>query len=63
MKNSQETHNIYPNLSVSLSNQQKFRLKQINELKDYFVAETKEIESIRKRLSKYFALFEYFHKS
>ena len=63
MKNSQETHNIYPNLGVSLSNQQKFRLKQINEFKDYFVAETKERESIRKRISKYIALIEYFHKS
>ena len=41
--NSYETHNIYPNLGVSLSatplsDQQQFRLNKINEIKDYFVA-------------------------
>ena len=63
IKYSHETHNIYPNLGVSLSNPQQFRLKKINELKEFFVAETKERELMRKRLSKYIASFEYFHKS
>ena len=35
--NSHETHKIYPNLGVSLSDQQQFRLKKINETKNNFV--------------------------
>ena len=58
-----ETYNIYPNLGVSLSDQQQFRLNKINEIKDYFVAEIKERELISKRRSKYIASFEYFDKS
>ena len=41
-RNSHETTNTYPNLSVPLSNQQQFRPNKINEVKDYFVAEIKE---------------------
>ena len=52
--NSCETHNIYPNLYVSLSDQQQFW---------QFVAEIKERELMRKRLSKYIASFDYFDKS
>ena len=57
-----ETHNIYQNSGVSLSatplsDQQKFRLNKINEIKDYFVGETKERELMSKRLSKYIAYF------
>ena len=40
-RNSYETHNIYSNLNVSLNDQQQFRLKKINKIKDYFVAEIK----------------------
>ena len=61
--NSHETHNIYLNLGVSLSDQQQFRLNKINEIKDYFVAEIKERELMSKRLSKYIASFDYFDKS
>ena len=62
--NSYEIHNIYPNLNtIPLSNQQQFRLNKINEIKDYFVAESKERELISKRLSKYIASFDYFDKS
>ena len=65
--NSYETHNIYPNLGVSLSatplsDQQQFRLNKINEIKDYFVAGIKERELMSKRLSKYIASFDYFDK-
>ena len=56
--NSFEVPNIYPNL-----NDQQFRLNKINEVKDYFIAEIKEIELISKRLSKYIASFDYFDKS
>ena len=63
---------MYPNLSstplnvplsaTSLSDQQNFRLNQINKIKDYFVAKIKEIELTSKRLSKYIASFDYFDK-
>ena len=60
--NSHKTH-IYPNLnSVSLNDQQQFRLSKINEIKDYFVAQIKERELMSKRLSKYMA-FDYFDNS
>ena len=61
--NSHETHNIYPNLGVPLSDQQQFRLNKINKIKDYFVAEIKERELMSKILSKYIASFDYFGKS
>ena len=61
---SHETRNIYPNLSLTLLNdQQQFWLNIINEVKDYFVAEIKDRELVSKRLSKYIASFDYFDKS
>ena len=62
---SYETNNnsIYPNLSPNLSDDKQFRLKKINEIRDYFIAEIKERELISKRLSKYIAFFDYFDKS
>ena len=50
-----KTLNIYPNLSAALlnpipSNEQKFRLKKIIEIKDYFLAEIRERELISKIL-------------
>ena len=50
---SYETNKLYPNL---LDNHQ-FRLNKINEIRDYFVAEIKERESMSKRISKYIAFF------
>ena len=47
----------------SLNDQQLFRLKKINEIKDYFVAEIKEKELMSRILSKYIACFDYFDKS
>ena len=38
--NSIEAPNIYP----SLNDQQKFRIKKVNETKDHFIAEIEEIE-------------------
>ena len=46
---------MYPNLGVPLSDQQQFRLNQINEIKDYFVAKIKERALMGERLSKYIA--------
>ena len=58
-----ETNNIYPKLGVPLSDQQKFRLNKINDIKDNFVAKMKERELMSKRLSKYTVSFDYFDKS
>ena len=61
--NFHETPNMYPDVSANISNDQQFRLNKINEIKDYFIEEVKEIELMSKRLSKYIASFEYFDKS
>ena len=45
------------------SDQQQFRLNKVNEIKDDFVAEIKEIELMSERLGKYIASFDYFVKS
>ena len=57
-----ETNIMYPNLILNLPNDPQFRSNKINEISDYFVAEIKERE-MSKSLSKYTALFDYFHKS
>ena len=54
--NSFKTDNIYPNLN----NQEQFRWKKINKIKDCFFAKIKERESMSTRLSKYVASFNYF---
>ena len=56
-RSSYETNNIYPNLCLTLSDNQQFKLNRINEIRDCFVAEIKERELVRKRLSKYVAFF------
>ena len=58
-----KTPNIYPNLHANISNEQQFRLSNINEIKDYFLAEIRERELISKNLSKYIASLDYFDKS
>ena len=58
-----KTQNICPNLTSNVSNQQQFRFKKINEIKDYFLGEIRERELISKILSKYIASLEYFDKS
>ena len=54
---------MYPNLNATLSNEQRFRLNKINEIKYYSVTEIKERELMSRRLSKYIASFDYFDKS
>ena len=56
-----ETNNIYPNLPNE--QEQQLRLNKINKIKNYLIAEIKERELMRKRLSKYIAFFNYFDKS
>ena len=58
-----KTPNMYPNLSANISYEQQFRLSQINEIRDYFIAEIRERELISRNLSKYIASLEYFDKS
>ena len=43
-----ETPNIYPNLNVPLNDQQHFRLNEINNIRDYFVAKIEERELMSK---------------
>ena len=50
---------MYPNIS----NDQQFRLNKINEIKNYFIAETRGRELISKNLGKYIASFDYLDKS
>ena len=62
------TPNIYLNLNAirlnaNISNEQQFRLNKINEIKDYFLAESRERELISKSISKYIACLDYFDRS
>ena len=54
---------MFPNLSVTGSNDQQIMLNEINEIKDYFVWEIKARELMSKILSKYIASFDYVDKS
>ena len=55
---------MYPNLNaIPLNDQQQFRLNKVNEIKDYFGAEIKERELMKKRFSNYIPSFDYFDKS
>ena len=50
-------------MNANISNEQKFRLNKINEVKNYFLAEIRERELISKNISKYIASLDYFDKS
>ena len=54
-----EATNIYSNLS----NQTKFRLNEINKMKDYFNANIQERKTMSTKPSKYIAAFNYFDKT
>ena len=59
-RNSIETQS---NLDVILlSDQKKFRLNEVNKIKDYFNSEIQERKTISKKLSKYIAGFDYIDK-
>ena len=56
-----ETHS---NLNaIPLSDQTKFRLNEINKIKDYFNSEIQGRKTTRKKLSKYIAAFDYIDKT
>ena len=54
-----EATNTYSNLS----DQTKFRLNEINKIKDYFNAEIQQRKMMSKKLSKYIVAFDYFDKT
>ena len=49
--------------AIPLSDQTKFRLNEINKIKDYFNSEIQERKKISKKLSKYIAAFDYIDKT
>ena len=51
-----------PSVYPDLSDQRDFKLRRINEIKDYLIAKIREGEAMAKRLSKYIATFDYFDK-
>ena len=48
---------------ISLSNQTKFKLNEINKIKDYFNSEIQERKTMSKKLSKHIAAFDYIDKT
>ena len=48
--------------AIPLSDQTKFKLNEINKMKDYFNFEIQERKTMSKRLSKYIAAFDYIDK-
>ena len=50
-------------INSNLRNQTKFRLNEINKIKDYFNSEIQERKAISKKLSKYIATFDYIDKT
>ena len=48
---------------IPLSDQRKFRLNEINRIKDYFNSEIQERKTMNKKLSKYIAAFDYIDKT
>ena len=49
--------------AIPLSDQTKFRLNEINKIKDYFNFEIQERKTMSKKLSKYIAAFDYIDKT
>ena len=59
--NSIETQSVLN--AISLSDQTKFRLNEINKIKDHFNTEIQERKTISKKLSKYIAASDYIGKT
>ena len=49
--------------ATPLSDQTKFKLNEINKIKDYFNSEIQEKKTMSKKLSKYIAAFDYIDKT
>ena len=50
-------------IHIQICDQTKFRLNEINKIKDYFDSEIQERKMMSKKLSKYIAAFHYFDKA
>ena len=50
-------------VEVSLNDQTKFKLNEINEIKDYFNSEIQDRKTMSQKLSKYVAAFDYIDKT
>ena len=48
---------------IPLNDQTKFRLNEINKIKDYFNSKIKERNTLSKKLSKYIAAFDHIGKT
>ena len=59
--NSIEAHSSLD--AIPLSDQTKFRLNEINKIKDYFNSEIQERKIMSKKLSKYIVAFDYIDKT
>ena len=55
----EEKINMYPELDTGIQ----YRLNKINRIKDYFVAESHERETMNEALSNYIAAFGFFYKT
>ena len=49
--------------AIPLSDQKKFRLNEINKIKDYFNSEVQDRKTMIKNLRKYIAAFDYIDKN
>ena len=60
-----ELHSTETHSNLNLSDQTKFRLNEMNKIKDYFNSEIQERETIGKKLTKrtYIAVFDYIDKT
>ena len=56
-------NSIKTDSNLCLSDQTKFRLNEINKIKEYFNSEIQERKAMSKKLSKYNAAFDYFDKT
>ena len=55
-------HDVAPNMYPRFSNQRQFKLKTVNEINGYFIAEIEKKEVMSKEISKYVAAIDCFDK-
>ena len=55
-------HNVAPSMYPNFSDQTQFKLKTVNEIKGYFIAEIEKKEVMSKEISKYIAAIDCFDK-
>ena len=63
MNESNSIETLINTSNLNLSDQTKFRLNEINKIKDYFNSEIQERKTMSKKLSKYLAAFDYIDKT